>query len=89
MHFVEYAILALLTYRALGMGDLPRSRRRRLLGAVLLGLSCAAFDEIHQTFTLTRSGRLHDVLLDTAGTLGGALLASARDKRPARVKRTV
>ena len=81
MHFVEYVVLAFLTYRALGMSQMPRSRRARLLGAVLLGLICAVFDEVHQTFTLTRSGRLHDVLLDAAGTVTGALLAARRRER--------
>jgi VanZ family protein len=75
MHFVEYALLGLLTYRALGMGATARSRRARVLGALLLAVGVATLDEVHQTFTLTRSGRAHDVLLDAAGALTGAVLA--------------
>lgn len=89
MHFVEYAILAVLTYRALGMGSMVRSRRERLLAAVLLAVGVAVVDEVHQTFTLTRTGRAHDVLLDAAGALSGALLAAragwrGRSRRAAR-----
>lgn len=80
-HFVEYAILAALTCRALGMGAMVRSRRGRVLGAVLLAVAVAAADEVHQTFTLTRTGRAHDVLLDAAGALGGALLAARMRRR--------
>ena len=71
-HFVEYATLALLTYRALGMGATARSRRARILGAVLLAVGCATLDEWHQTMTLTRTGRMHDVVLDGVGALAGA-----------------
>ncbi len=72
-HFVEYAILAMLTYRALGMGPTPRARGARLLGAVLIAVGCASFDEWHQTLTLTRTGRPRDVLIDGMGALTGAL----------------
>ena len=71
-HFVEYATLALLTYRALGMGATPRSHRARVLGAVVLAVVCATLDEWHQTMTLTRTGRVHDVVLDAMGALAGA-----------------
>jgi VanZ family protein len=71
-HFVEYATLALLTYRALGMGATPRTQRARILGAVLLAVGCASLDEWHQTMTLTRTGRVHDVVLDAMGALAGA-----------------
>ncbi|HSQ00327.1 MAG TPA: VanZ family protein [Candidatus Dormibacteraeota bacterium] len=72
-HFVEYATLALLAYRALGTGAAPRAQRARILGAVLLAVGCATLDEWHQTMTLTRTGRVHDVVLDAMGALAGAL----------------
>lgn len=81
MHFVEYAILAALAYRAMGSGAARRSRRQRVLGAVLLGVGVATVDELHQAFTLTRTGRVHDVVLDAAGVLSGALLAARADVR--------
>lgn len=73
-HFVEYAILALLTYRALGLGGAARSRRARLIGALLLAVACAALDEWHQTTTLTRTGQFRDVVLDASGALAGAVV---------------
>lgn len=74
-HFVEYAILAALAFRALGTGATVRSARHRLLGAVLLAVAVATMDELHQAFTLTRTGRAHDVALDAAGGVAGAFLA--------------
>lgn len=73
-HFVEYAILALLASRALGMGAAPRSRATRLLGALLLAVGYATLDELHQTLTATRSGTVHDVLIDGLGATAGALI---------------
>lgn len=84
MHFVEYAVLAVLTYRALGLGPTPRPRSARVLGALVLALTCAIFDEVHQAFTLTRTGRVHDVLLDAAGALAGALFAARPRKQSPR-----
>jgi VanZ family protein len=80
-HFVEYAILALLAYRALGMGAVPRSRTSRVLGALLLAVGCATLDELHQTMTLTRTGRAHDVVLDGAGAFAGAVAGVALARR--------
>ena len=72
-HFVEYAILAMLAYRALGTSATPRSRGARLLGAVLIAVGCATLDELHQSVTLTRTGRPRDVLIDGLGAFAGAL----------------
>ena len=73
-HFVEYATLAMLSSRALGMGATPRSRAGRLLGALLLTVGYATLDELHQTRTATRSGTAHDVLIDGLGAAAGALV---------------
>lgn len=85
-HFVEYAILALLAYRALGAGAVPRSRRARVLGALFLAVGIATLDELNQAATLARSGRAHDVVLDGAGAFAGALagVALARHLRERR-----
>lgn len=80
-HFVEYAILALLAYRALGAGAVPRSRLARVLGALLLSIGMATLDELNQALTLTRSGRGHDVVLDGAGAFAGALAGVAVARR--------
>ncbi len=42
-------------------------RRPRSLLGMLVTIVTAAFDEIHQTFIPSRTGRWQDVLLDTCG----------------------
>lgn len=83
-HFVEYAILSMLTFRALGVGAGARPIRRRIAGALLLAVVCAALDEIHQATTVTRSGSPRDVLINGLGAAGGVLVArvfAARRRR--------
>ncbi|MDX2170707.1 MAG: VanZ family protein [Deltaproteobacteria bacterium] len=75
-HFVEYATLSVLAYRALGLGDPSASRARRLLSAVGLAVGCAAMDEFHQTLTLTRTGSLKDLFINSLGAIAGASLAA-------------
>lgn len=64
-HVTEYAVLAALWWRALG--------GRRVRGAawltLLIGVSVAAADEIHQSFIPSRTGAVRDVFIDTAGVL--------------------
>ena len=79
-HFSEYALLALLVWRARrrpAWND-PRSwswpeARFVLLTAALF----AASDEFHQTFVPGREGQVTDALLDTAGASGGLGVAWA------------
>lgn len=75
-HFVEYATLSLLAYRALGLSDAAAPRGRRVLAAVTLAVACAAIDELHQTMTLTRSGSLKDLLINSLGAVAGAVVAA-------------
>lgn len=72
-HFVEYAVLTMLAYRAFGATASRLHRHRQLLGALLLALVCAGLDEWHQATTVTRTGSARDVALDGAGALAGAL----------------
>lgn len=72
-HVIEYAALALLWSRALGVG----AGRHPWRGPLLLAALTAALDEAHQATTSTREGRLTDVLLDVAAA-AGALLVAAR-----------
>lgn len=77
-HFVEYAVLGALILRA-GRATWP-ARPWRHLVAVAVGLAVlyAGFDELRQYLsTAARSGTLHDVVLDAAGALTGALLVGA------------
>jgi len=81
-HVSEYAILALLLWRALWSGSTLRTKTPILFGAVLL--ACAVFaagDEIHQSFVRSRTPSGRDVLLDSAGALLGALFAAAFAQR--------
>jgi|ERR1051326_1212529 VanZ family protein len=86
-HVCEYAILALLLWRALGGGSAIRAKMSTLFGAVLL--ACAVFaasDEFHQSFIKSRTPAVHDVLLDIAGALVGLLIGVSFVHRP--VKKT-
>jgi VanZ family protein len=90
-HVTEYAILALLLWRALGSYPVFRLRPLILFGAALLG--CAAFaasDEFHQTFIKSRTPSVRDVFLDVAGAFVGLLIgASFTQRNSARGMRTV
>jgi VanZ family protein len=72
-HVGEYAVLALLLWRALVKPILPGAQRwqwsRAGLVVALVALY-AASDEFHQAFVPSREASIRDVLLDT---LGGAL----------------
>lgn len=75
-HLTEYAVLALLLWRALRrpVKNDPRPwiwREARLaLGIVML---YAATDEFHQLFVPERTGLVSDVFIDTAGGVAGLL----------------
>ena len=86
-HVCEYAILALLLWRALRDGSAIRGKMSILFGAVLLGCAVfAASDEFHQSFVKSRTPSVRDVLLDIAGALLGLLIgvsfAHRRPKKP-------
>ena len=82
-HFAGYGILSVLVFLALKNTNYDRLRSllRRAWGScwhdfwrwewVLLGMMVtivtAAFDEIHQTFIPSRTGRWQDVVLDSCG----------------------
>jgi VanZ family protein len=72
-HLTEYAVLALLLWRALHKPPGPGVARWRwpVAGLVLALVALyAASDEFHQTFVPSREGCVTDVVLDT---IGGAL----------------
>ena len=69
-HLTEYAVLALLLWRALRKPpgpDAPHWRWSEAGLALTLVALYAASDEYHQTFVPSRQGCVSDVLLDTAG----------------------
>ena len=75
-HLAEYAVLALLLWRALHKPPKPDAPPWRWSSAgLVLALVAlyAASDEIHQAFVPSREGCFTDVLLDTAGGAIGLL----------------
>ena len=76
-HLTEYAVLALLFWRAIRQ---PRKNRRQPWRwseaglAASLVLLYSATDEIHQAFVPTRTAHATDVLIDTSGAAAGLLL---------------
>ena len=78
-HFVEYALLLALWWRALAT---KLSDRRALAVALAITVLYSVTDELHQTFVNGRAGRPLDVVIDTAGALAAvALIARARLRR--------
>ncbi|HBL52297.1 MAG: hypothetical protein A3D24_00830 [Candidatus Blackburnbacteria bacterium RIFCSPHIGHO2_02_FULL_39_13] len=65
-HLVEYAILFLLSYRAL-LNTTKLSRTKSAFIAFLIALLYGASDEIHQSFTPGRGPNVRDVLIDGLG----------------------
>jgi len=82
-HFIEYAILALLIYRALRAGREPRWQKPKVLWAGLAAFVFGFLDEFLQSFVPGRRGSPFDWAVDTAGILTGlALLFLWARRRP-------
>ncbi len=88
-HFIEYAILALLAFRA----ALLSAERHRIGTAFWVALffvaTLAAADEFRQSLSAARTGSPYDVLIDVAGGLIGLLgvLVITRRMRESRLVR--
>lgn len=68
-HFTEYAILSALWFRAIRVHLNSLWRVRWALIGLIISLSVAILDELHQTFVPSRTGSAHDVLLDFCGAM--------------------
>jgi len=82
-HFVEYAILALLTLRAL-RSSFNRPLAWLAAASLALALAVAVIDEFRQAAAEDRTGALSDVALDIAGAasaLAFALTGASRRMR--------
>ena len=66
-HFTEYAILALLTARALRTSGLAALRRSWWPASFVFVAAVALVDEYHQSFLPSRTGTIYDSLLDMTG----------------------
>jgi VanZ family protein len=73
-HVSEYAVLAVLLYRAFVHTTL---KGRRAFSAGLVLLLCAAYaatDEFHQSFVPSRTATLRDVMIDVCGATLAVIL---------------
>ena len=73
-HFVEYAVLASLIFRAFRADSPLRWRLSWFLGSLAIVVSWALLDEFHQSFTRTRGASIYDSMLDSAGGLAALLV---------------
>jgi len=73
-HLTEYAVLALLLFRAFRSGSQERWRLRWALSSLLVAFLYASLDEFHQTFTRRRTGSVYDSLIDTSGAATALIL---------------
>ena len=74
-HLTEYAILALLVWRALHQSktNLPTWSWPKVCGTLLIVFLYSSSDEIHQSFVPTRTAQFSDVVIDTSGAAIGLL----------------
>jgi hypothetical protein len=76
-HVTEYAVLALLLWRAIRSVEVLRPKAFTSFCMVLLGCALfAASDEFHQTFVKSRTPSVRDVCLDVAGALVGLVIGA-------------
>lgn len=68
-HVTEYAVFALLVWRALhrSKSNLPAWSWPKVGGTLLIVFLYAATDELHQSFVPGRTALVSDVFIDTAG----------------------
>jgi VanZ family protein len=87
-HLTEYAILAVLLYRAIGRDRWTKSPGsvRTIFRVLLVVALYAASDEWHQSFVPNREASVVDVLIDTVG--GGAALSLVWAATRAKQRRT-
>jgi len=73
-HVTEYAILALLTLRALQQGR-PTLQWKAVFGTLAMSIAYAATDELHQSLVPYRTASVRDVLIDSAGAAAVLVLS--------------
>ena len=88
-HVVGYGTLSVLAFRSFRASTHQMHRRWSLAwarNAVVLTAAVASLDEWHQTFIPSRTGTIHDVLLDTAAAIaaqGFVWFVLSRDRKNA------
>ncbi|HKV40111.1 MAG TPA: VanZ family protein [Blastocatellia bacterium] len=81
-HFGEYALLAMLVFRAFRADSLLRWKLSWFCYTVLMVAGWSLLDELHQFFTRTRGASIYDSMLDTAGGLFGLAIVALINLRP-------
>jgi VanZ family protein len=77
-HFVEYAVLSALTFRAVRTTWPRRTPAQLVLLVVAVAVACATLDELRQyLLTVSRNGTPKDVVLDVVGASAGAVVVAA------------
>lgn len=67
LHVLEYAVLYLLLFRGFYLQDKSAKGNQKYFWPLIIAVTYAVSDEIHQTFVPTREGRLRDVFIDSIG----------------------
>ncbi|MCI0490748.1 MAG: VanZ family protein [Blastocatellia bacterium] len=83
-HFVAYAFLAVLLFRAFRSGSAVRWRIGWALYSLAVVVCWALLDEYHQSRTLTRGGSIYDSLLDISGGLFALIVIALLNRRSSR-----
>lgn len=78
-HFTEYIILGLLVINVIK--DYKTIDTKVLIISIILCFIYACSDEIHQLFVSERSGRITDILIDTAGSFVGIFIYYKKYKK--------
>lgn len=85
LHFLEYALLFILWYRALR--NITDIRISSFLFSALIAFFWAVIDEIHQLYVPTRQGSLRDIGIDTLGIFAALIWVwTILPKAPKRLK---
>lgn len=80
-HFIEYAVLAALLFRAFRADSALRWRLRWAAASMCIAVAWAFLDEYHQAFTIRRGGSVHDALLDASGGLFALIVIAIVNRR--------
>ncbi len=75
-HLGEYAVLALLLFRAAILTNLKRSLAILYVSVLVACLFVATTDEFHQTFVASRSALATDIMIDSGGAILGLLIGA-------------
>ena len=87
-HFLEFALLGVLTYMALLNLSAGKRRRKPVtkMGLGMIGFYIcavlAALDELHQSFSVGRTPSTGDMLIDCAGVILGIIICAHKTRLP-------